>query len=73
MDAFFNPARISVIDESMAVWMNMLTCPGFMFVPRKPWSFGNEYHAACCGLSGIMFQVELVEAKDRPRQLGPLQ
>jgi hypothetical protein len=69
MDANFNPAWISVIDGSMSVWKNMFTCPGFMLVPRKPWPFGNEYHTACCRLSGIMFQIELVKGKDQPRQL----
>jgi hypothetical protein len=30
----------------------------------------NEYHS-CCGLSGIMYAIELVEGKNRPRQLPP--
>ena len=38
-------------------------------MPRKPRLFGNEYHSICCGLSGIMFAVELVEDKDRPKEL----
>ena len=28
-------------------------------------------HSACCGLSGIMFVVEIVEGKDHPTDLGP--
>ena len=28
---------------------------------------GNEYHSICCGLSGIMFAIKLVEGKDKPR------
>ena len=33
----------------------MWTCPGWMFVPRKPHPTGNEYHSICCGVSGIMY------------------
>jgi hypothetical protein len=39
-----------------------------MFVPRKPWPFGNEYHSICCGESSITYCIELVEGKDEPRQ-----
>jgi hypothetical protein len=31
---------------------------------------GNEYHTLCCGLSGDMYAIELVEGKDQ-RQLQP--
>ena len=41
-----------------------------MFFPRKPHPFGNEYHTACCGLTGILFVMEMVEGKDRPKELG---
>jgi hypothetical protein len=54
------------LDESMSIWLNRWTCPGWIFCPRKPHPFGNEYHTACCGLSGIMFSIELVEGKDAP-------
>ena len=40
-----------------------------MFVPRKPHPMGNEYHTLCCGISGVMYAIELVQGKDRPRQL----
>ena len=42
-----------------------------MFVPRKPHPMGNEYHSVCCGVSGIMYAIELVEGKDRPKELPP--
>ncbi|KAG7361811.1 transposase IS4 [Nitzschia inconspicua] len=29
---------------------------------------GNEYHSVCCGLSTIMWQIDLVEGKDAPRE-----
>ena len=32
----------------MSKWINEYMCPGFMYVPRKPWKFGNEYHNAGC-------------------------
>ena len=52
------------------MWTNKFTCPGFMFVPRKPWPFGKEYHTVCCCSSGIMWGIDLVEGKDHPQQLG---
>jgi Transposase IS4 len=38
----FTPGWVNCLDESMMVWTNQWTCPGFMFVPRKPHPFGNE-------------------------------
>ena len=69
MAEVFRSGWITCLDESMSSWMNKYTCPGWMFVPRKPRPFGNEYHSICCGLSCIMFAVELVEGKDRPKEL----
>ena len=66
----FLPSWINVIDESMSKWINEYTCPGFMFVPRKPWPFGNEYHDAGCAESDIIWQVELREGKDCLQHLG---
>jgi hypothetical protein len=42
-----------------------------MFVIQKPWPFGNEYHSICCGQSGVMFGVEIVEGKNTPRKRPP--
>ena len=44
-------------------------CSGFVFCPRKPWPFGNEYHAIACGESGILFFMEMVEGKDKSSHL----
>ena len=52
----------------MSIWFNRFTCPGWTFVPRKPHPFGNEYHSICCGKSGIMYAVEIVEGKDYPKK-----
>ena len=68
MEKSFGPGWVSCLDESMSPWTNKYTCPGHMFVPRKPWPVGNEYHSICCCLSGIMYAVEIVEGKDRPQQ-----
>ena len=47
----FTPSWLSCLDESMSPWTNKYSCPGWIFVPRKPWPFGNEYHMVCCSLS----------------------
>ena len=67
----FTPSWVSCLDESMSPWTNKYSCPGWMFVPRKPWPFGNEYHTVCCSLSGILWQMELVEGKDSPSEIIP--
>ena len=63
MASNFIPSWINCVDESMSKWVNEYTCPGFMFVPRKPWPFGNEYHDACCASSDIIWAVDLCEWK----------
>ena len=30
-----------------------------MFVNRKPWKYGKEYHTICCRLLGILFGLKL--------------
>ena len=58
------PTWINCINESMLKWVNEYTCVRFMFVPRKPWHFGNEYHDAGCCDSDIVWAVDLREGKD---------
>ena len=70
MGTNFLPSWINCIDESMSKWINEYTCPGFMFVPRKPWNFGNEYHNAGCADSNIIWALDLREGKDCPQNLG---
>ena len=43
----------------------------FVFCLCKPWKTGNEYYTIACGLSSIIFHVEMVEGKGRPNELGP--
>ena len=69
MKKIFIPSWMSCLDESMSSWTRKWTCPGFMYVPRKPHPMGNEYHSICCGACGIMFAIELAEGKDSPRQI----
>ena len=68
MKECFIPGWVSCLDESMSIWTSKWTCPGFMYVPRKPHEMGNEYHSICCGVCEIMFGIELVEGKDTPRE-----
>ena len=65
----FVAAWVMCLDESMSIWHNRWTCPGWIFCPRKPHPFGNEYHTACCGLSTILFVIEMVEGRDAPPEL----
>ncbi len=66
----FRSGYINCLDESISIWHNRYTCPGSVWCPRKPHPFGNEYHTICCGLTGIMFGIDLVEGKDRPVELS---
>ncbi len=70
MRTIFSAAWALCLDESMLIWFNRWTFPGWVFCPHKPHPFGNEYHTACCGLSGIMFSMEMVERKDHPPQVA---
>jgi hypothetical protein len=54
----FSPGWISCLDESMSIWPNKYSCPGYMFVPRKPWPFGNKNHTIVCGVFKILYNLE---------------
>ena len=70
MELEFLPSWINAIDESMSKWLNEYTCLGFMYVPRKPWKFGNEWHDAGCCSSDVIWSINLQEEKDHPQHLG---
>jgi len=70
MAAVFSAGWVVCLDESMSIWHNRWSCPGWVFCPRKPHPYGNEYHTACCALCGILFVIELVQGKDYPTGLG---
>ena len=69
----FHPGWVCCLDESMMEWTERWSCPGWMYVPRKPTPAGNEYHTICCGICGVLFHLELVYAKDHPPQRGQLE
>lgn len=64
----FTPGWASCLEESMMEWTTQYSCPGFMFVPKKPHPSGKEWHWICYdhGVSGIMYTVKLVKGKDSP-------
>ena len=64
----FSQSLVLCLDESMSIWFNKFACPGWIFCPRKPRPFGNEYHSICCRPSGIMYAIELREGKDARTQ-----
>ena len=70
MTNMFHSSWVTCLDESMSIWNNKWSCPGWVFCPRKPHPFGNEYHSICCGQSGVMFKIEMVEGNDRPPELS---
>ena len=41
-----------------------------MFIPRKPHPGGNEYHTIADGLCGVLFGMEIVKGKDKPKERG---
>ena len=61
MVAVFAAAWVVCLDESMLIWHDRWICPGWVFCPCKPHTFGNEYHSARCAL---------VCDKDHPKDLG---
>ena len=63
----YSPSWLSCLDESISPWTNKY-CPGYMFVPRKPHPFGNEYHTIADGDQGkaIMWRAKVQEGKDKP-------
>ena len=64
MEKFFCPDWIVCSNESMFIWFNKWTCPGWAYCPRKPHPFGNEYHDIACGKSHILFRLLLIEGKN---------
>ena len=66
MYKYYIPSWVCCLDESVSIWINRWTCPGWIFIPRKPHPFGNEYHTIADGLTNILFWAEIVEGKDAP-------
>ncbi len=70
MREVFVPSWISGLDESMSSWANIYSCPGFMYVSKKPWPSDKEWHSICCANGGVMYDIELVQGKNHPHQMG---
>jgi hypothetical protein len=68
----YEPSWSSCLDESMVQYDDP-SCPGWVFVERKFTDKGNEYHTIADSYTKIVYQLELVEGKDRPVTLGPLE
>ena len=66
----FDSSLFSVLDESIWEWLSCYTCLWWMFVPRKPHPFVREYHTVVCELSKVIYHVEIIERKYRPRGMG---
>ena len=70
MEANFDPSCVRVLDESSQDCINRYTFPRWMFVPHKPRPFGNEYHTTACAKYKVIYNVEILEGKDRPIVMG---
>jgi hypothetical protein len=68
MTKIFTPSWVLFLDEPIPPWNNHWTCPGWIFVPRKPRPFDNEYHSICRAKMMIMYAIEIVEGLDMPPQ-----
>ncbi len=63
---------VLVFDEFLSVWTNESMFPGFLFIPRKPWPFGKEFHPMFCCLRRIMLSIA-AGGKCRSRQLEDME
>eukprot|EP00957_Ditylum_brightwellii_P198428 15121654-Ditylum_brightwellii.AAC.1 len=63
-------AWVSYLDDPILMWASKWTCPGWMFVPRKPHPMVNEYHTIVGGESSIVYTMEMLEGQDRLKE-GP--
>ena len=59
MQEIYIPGWVSCLDESMSIWNNRFTCPGYCYVPRKPHPQGNEYHTIADGVTTILYAAEI--------------
>jgi hypothetical protein len=71
--AKFTQSWLNCIEESMGLQGNKFT-PGFMCVPQKPNPKENEYHSIADanrdGIKPIIWQMKLIEGKDKPKADG---
>ena len=67
----YSPSLFNTLNKSMIIYLNEY-CLGWLCMPCKPHSFGNEYHTMADGDFGaaIIWHYKLCEGKDHPPQLG---
>ena len=53
----------------MIIWKNKFV-PGWVVLHRKPHPFGNKSHTIFCAVSVVLFFVDLLERKGRPKEIG---
>ncbi len=51
--------------------MGKVICPGFCYMPCKPWPLGNDHHTILCGNSGILHVRVMIEDKGEPKGAPP--
>lgn len=67
----FRPSWVVTVDESMVAWTAQDSMPHFVFVGRKPTPTGQECHDIACGLSSIIFVLDIVARI--PSELKPFE
>ena len=66
----FVSSRTVCVDKSMVVFNNKYA-PEWITVKRKPYLLGNKYHTTACCDSKVIFWIEIVEGKSKPKEQGP--
>ena len=61
------------LDESISICHSRYTCSELILCPWKTYQFENEFHTACCELSGIFVVVDSVEGMANTHQDGSLE
>ena len=49
--------------------MTRWNCPGWIFIQTEPYPTSNYYHTVYYGESGILYDVEIVDEKGKPKEL----
>jgi hypothetical protein len=71
MVVVLKPGLILVVDEIMCMWLGLELkyswngLPHLTKLPRKPRGVGAEMKAMCCGESGVLLRLNLMEGKER--------
>ena len=66
MQKVFIPYWMSLLDESLYVWMNKSIFLVFFFFPLRPHPKSNKYHTIYCGEIDIIYGWYTAEERDHP-------